>query len=130
MLRKPCRLPPPSAARAAGAVGRLPEPKAIQEPAWRQVASQRRRVRRSAAQSSEEQQPAAPAGAAALAADAAQQIEASRSGSSVSSTLDSLDALLSSGSIDAQEDEPGAEHDPSSQSARLRPFGAVCTFFQ
>ncbi len=84
--------------------------------------------RRSAAQSSEEQQPAAPAAITALAADAAQQAEASRSGSSVSSTLDSLDALLSSGSIDAQEDEPGAEHRPSSPPARLRPTEAMWTF--
>ena len=130
LLRKPYRLPPPSAARVTGTVGRLSEPKAIQDPGWRQSVSQRRRVRRIAAQSSEEQQPAAPAAGAALAADAARQVEASRSGSSVSSTLDSLDALLSSGSIDAQEDEPGAEHGLSLPPLRLRSAEVMWTSVQ
>ena len=126
LLRKPCQLPPPSAARVTGAAGRLSEPKAIQEPGWRQGVSQRRRERRIAAQSTEGQQPAARAASAALAADAAQQAEASRSGSSVTSTLDSLDALLSSGSIDSQEDEPGAEHGLSLPPAKLRCTADLC----
>ena len=98
--------------------GRPCAPKASRHPTWQYGAHASRQHRGSAARGGSEQQ--GPQAASTAADDeAAGQQQQPASSASVSSTLDSLDALLSSGSIDAEDDlQPGASR-PSSYATLL-----------
>ena len=81
---------------------------AARQPAWHQATATRRLQRKVVVRGRSEQ--VSQAGSTAADGAAAEELrQASASGSSVSSTLDSLDALLSSTSTDAEDDfQPGA----------------------